>query len=61
MFLIMVFRFFFREVQYVVLSNIASLSVSRKEMFEPFLKSFYVHANDPTHVKLLKVRPVYCF
>lgn len=24
-------------------------------MFEPYLKSFYIRSNDPTHVKLLKV------
>ena len=24
-------------------------------MFEPHLKSFFVHANDPTHIRLLKV------
>ena len=24
-------------------------------MFEPFLKSFYIRSNDPTHVKLLKL------
>ncbi len=44
-----------REVQFVVLSNIASISIKRKGMFEPYLKSFYVRSNDPTQVKLLKV------
>ncbi|XP_013411486.1 AP-3 complex subunit beta-2 isoform X2 [Lingula anatina] len=44
-----------KEVQYIVLSNIATMSVKRKGMFEPFLKSFYVHSTDPTHVKLLKL------
>ncbi|CAH1796712.1 unnamed protein product [Owenia fusiformis] len=44
-----------KEVQYVVLSNIATMSLKRKGMFEPLLKSFYVRSNDPTHVKLLKL------
>ena len=39
----------------MVLSNIASMSIKRKGMFEPYLKSFYVRSNDPTQVKLLKV------
>ncbi|XP_029651134.1 AP-3 complex subunit beta-2 isoform X1 [Octopus sinensis] len=44
-----------KEVQYVVLSNIATMTIYRKGMFEPYLKSFYVRSNDPTHVKLLKL------
>ena len=24
-------------------------------MFEPYLKSFFVRSNDPTHIKLLKL------
>ncbi|CAB3992401.1 AP-3 complex subunit beta-2-like isoform X4, partial [Paramuricea clavata] len=44
-----------REVQYVVLSNIATLSATRKGMFEPHLKSFFVHSNDSTHIKTLKL------
>ncbi|XP_053385509.1 AP-3 complex subunit beta-2-like isoform X2 [Mercenaria mercenaria] len=43
------------EVQYVVLSNIATMSLKQKGMFEPFLKSFYVRSNDATHIKLLKL------
>ncbi|XP_052235649.1 AP-3 complex subunit beta-2-like [Dreissena polymorpha] len=43
------------EVQYVVLSNIATMSIKQRGMFEQFLKSFYVRSNDPTHVKLLKL------
>ncbi len=45
----------FREVQFVVLSNIASMSIRRKGLFEPYLKSFYVRSNDAQQVKLLKV------
>ena len=26
-------------------------------MFEPYLKSFFVHSNDSTHIKTLKVGP----
>ncbi|XP_074650639.1 AP-3 complex subunit beta-2-like isoform X2 [Tubulanus polymorphus] len=44
-----------KEVQYIVLSNIASMSIKRKDLFEPFLKSFYVRSNDPLHTKLLKL------
>ncbi|KAK2818678.1 hypothetical protein Q5P01_024239 [Channa striata] len=44
-----------REVQYVVLQNIATMSIQRKGMFEPFMKSFYVRSTDPTHIKTLKL------
>ncbi|XP_053985309.1 AP-3 complex subunit beta-2 [Hylaeus volcanicus] len=44
-----------REVQSVVLHCIASMSITRKGMFEPFLKSFFVRTSDPTHIKLLKL------
>lgn len=44
-----------REVQYIVLQNIATMSIQRKGMFEPFMKSFYVRSTDPTHVKTLKL------
>ncbi|XP_063432328.1 AP-3 complex subunit beta-2-like isoform X1 [Mytilus trossulus] len=44
-----------KEVQYIVLSNIATMSIDRKGMFEPFLKSFYIRSSDPTHIKLLKL------
>ncbi|KAL5004173.1 hypothetical protein ScPMuIL_017629 [Solemya velum] len=44
-----------KEVQYVVLSNIATMTIRRKGMFEPFLKSFYVRSSDPTHIKLHKL------
>ncbi|XP_028411704.1 AP-3 complex subunit beta-1-like isoform X2 [Dendronephthya gigantea] len=44
-----------REVQYVVLSNIATLSATRKGMFESHLKSFFVHSNDSSHIKTLKL------
>ncbi|GFO30668.1 Ap-3 complex subunit beta [Plakobranchus ocellatus] len=44
-----------KEIQYVVLSNIATMTDKRKGMFEPYLKSFYVRSCDPLHVKLLKL------
>uniref|UniRef100_A0A1A8GML0 AP-3 complex subunit beta n=1 Tax=Nothobranchius korthausae TaxID=1143690 RepID=A0A1A8GML0_9TELE len=44
-----------REVQYVVLQNIATMSIQRKGMFEPYMKSFYVRSTDSTHIKTLKL------
>lgn len=44
-----------KEVQSVVLTCIASMSLQRKSCFEPFLKSFFVRSSDPTHIKLLKL------
>ncbi|KAM9509545.1 AP-3 complex subunit beta-1 isoform 5-T5 [Guaruba guarouba] len=44
-----------REVQYIVLQNIATMSIQRKDMFEPYLKSFYVRSTDPTMIKTLKL------
>ncbi|KAM5192252.1 AP-3 complex subunit beta-1 [Mantella aurantiaca] len=44
-----------REVQYIVLQNIATMSILRKGLFEPFLKSFYIRSTDPTMIKTLKL------
>uniref|UniRef100_H3D7I0 AP-3 complex subunit beta n=2 Tax=Tetraodon nigroviridis TaxID=99883 RepID=H3D7I0_TETNG len=44
-----------REVQFIVLQNIATMSIQRKGMFEPFMKSFYVRSTDATHIKTLKL------
>ncbi|XP_058473611.1 AP-3 complex subunit beta-1 isoform X2 [Solea solea] len=44
-----------REVQYIVLQNIATMSIQRKGMFEPSMKSFYVRSTDATHIKTLKL------
>lgn len=44
-----------KEVQSVVLTNIASMSTQRKSIFEMYLKSFFVRTSDPTHIKLLKL------
>ncbi|XP_056135534.1 AP-3 complex subunit beta-1-like [Lampris incognitus] len=44
-----------REVQYIVLQNIATMSIQRKGMFELYMKSFYVRSTDATHIKTLKL------
>uniref|UniRef100_F6R4B5 AP-3 complex subunit beta n=1 Tax=Ciona intestinalis TaxID=7719 RepID=F6R4B5_CIOIN len=44
-----------REVQAVVLQNIASMTLMRRGIFESFLKSFYVRSTDPTHIRVLKL------
>ncbi|XP_078419308.1 AP-3 complex subunit beta-1 isoform X1 [Cetorhinus maximus] len=44
-----------REVQYIVLQNVATMSIQKKGMFEPYLKSFYVRSTDPTQIKILKL------
>uniref|UniRef100_H2Z3B2 AP-3 complex subunit beta n=1 Tax=Ciona savignyi TaxID=51511 RepID=H2Z3B2_CIOSA len=44
-----------REVQAVVLQNIASMTLMRKGIFEAFLKSFYVRSTDPTHIRVMKL------
>lgn len=45
-----------KEVQSIVLTCIASMSVNRKQIFELYLKSFFVRTyDDPTHIKLLKL------
>nr|DBA23498.1 TPA: hypothetical protein GDO54_014409 [Pyxicephalus adspersus] len=44
-----------REVQYIVLQNIATMSIQRKGLFDPFLKSFYIRSTDPTMIKTLKL------
>lgn len=49
------FAFICREIQFVVLSNIASMSAVRPTLFDAYLKSFYVRSNDPTQIKLLKL------
>ncbi|XP_059056021.1 AP-3 complex subunit beta-2-like [Achroia grisella] len=43
------------EVQSVVLTSVAALTLSKRSLFEPFLKSFFVRTSDPTHIKLLKL------
>ncbi|XP_062246818.1 AP-3 complex subunit beta-2 isoform X1 [Platichthys flesus] len=43
------------EVQFVVLQNVATMSIKRRGMFEPYLKSFYIRSTDPTLIKVLKL------
>ncbi|XP_031725226.1 AP-3 complex subunit beta-2 isoform X6 [Anarrhichthys ocellatus] len=43
------------EVQYVVLQNVATMTIKRRGMFEPYLKSFYIRSTDPTQIKVLKL------
>uniref|UniRef100_A0A182QFB0 AP-3 complex subunit beta n=1 Tax=Anopheles farauti TaxID=69004 RepID=A0A182QFB0_9DIPT len=45
----------YKEVQSIVLTCIASMSIERKAIFEPFIKSFFVRTSDQTHIKLLKL------
>ena len=49
------FAFRFSEIQTVVLKSIASMADKHKQIFEPYLKSFYVHSNDSSHVKCYKL------
>ncbi|CAH8866815.1 unnamed protein product [Trichobilharzia szidati] len=44
-----------REVQYVILSNIASLTIEHRNLFEPYLRTFFVYSTDSLQVKLLKL------
>lgn len=46
-----------REIQSVVLSNIATLAAkpNRRGIFVPHLKTFFVRSSDPTHIKLQKL------
>ena len=46
-----------REIQSVVLSNIATLAArpSHRHLFTPHLKTFFVRSSDPTHIKLQKL------
>jgi len=43
------------EIQTIVLKSIASIADKHKQIFEPYLKSFYVHSNDSRHVKCYKL------
>lgn len=46
---------FCREIQTIVLKSIASIADKHKQIFEPYLKSFYVHSNDSGLVKHYKL------
>ncbi|KAF0752598.1 hypothetical protein AaE_005977, partial [Aphanomyces astaci] len=44
-----------REIQFVVLSVIASMAAARPDMFSPFLQDFFVRATDPSYSRQLKL------
>jgi len=44
-----------REVQYVVLANIATMSATRPGMFEPYLSEFFVDSGDAEFSRTLKL------
>ncbi|KAH9118372.1 hypothetical protein LEN26_012131 [Aphanomyces euteiches] len=44
-----------REIQFVVLSVIASMATARPDMFLPFLQDFFVRASDPSYSRQLKL------
>ncbi|KAI9910891.1 hypothetical protein PsorP6_011123 [Peronosclerospora sorghi] len=44
-----------REIQYVVLSVIASMATSDPDIFRPFLHDFFVRAADPAYARKLKL------
>lgn len=45
-----------REVQYTVLHTLASISVEKeRSLFEAHLRAIFVHTNEPTSIKLLKL------
>jgi len=39
----------------LILPNLSFTTLYFQSMFEPYLKSFFVRSNDPTHIKLLKL------
>eukprot|EP00004_Rigifila_ramosa_P023102 TRINITY_DN642_c0_g2_i2.p1 TRINITY_DN642_c0_g2~~TRINITY_DN642_c0_g2_i2.p1 ORF type:complete len:1132 (-),score=298.47 TRINITY_DN642_c0_g2_i2:41-3292(-) len=44
-----------REIQHVVLSNIVTMAAKRPEMFSPYLKEFFVGANDSLSIRQFKL------
>ncbi|KAL6049496.1 AP-3 complex subunit beta [Balamuthia mandrillaris] len=49
-----------RELQYAILSNIASMAVTRPAMFQPFLLEFFVASTDPIFIRNLKLEILTC-
>ncbi len=45
----------YREYQYIVLSNVATMAKERPNMFTDSLKEFYVFASDASFIKELKL------
>ncbi|ORX88456.1 hypothetical protein K493DRAFT_268293 [Basidiobolus meristosporus CBS 931.73] len=44
------------EIQYVVLTNIATMAHEKPEIFEPYIQQFFVRSTDPGFVRSLKLR-----
>ena len=44
-----------REIQYVVLTNIASMAASRPQLFESFVSEFFISPADPSFCRTLKL------
>lgn len=44
-----------REIEYSILSCLASLAEKRKGLIEPYLKSFFVRDSDPRYIRTLKL------
>jgi len=47
-----------REIQYVVLANIATMAATRPTMFEPCLSEFFIMPSDPSWSRTLKLEIV---
>ncbi|VDK68141.1 unnamed protein product [Litomosoides sigmodontis] len=45
-----------REMQSIVLVNIATICATNPNMFESFLKNFFIRPAEPKHIKLLKLQ-----
>ena len=44
-----------REISYVLLANIATMTNDRPEMFTAYYKEFYIRSTEPTFIKQLKL------
>ncbi|KAI9320999.1 adaptin N terminal region-domain-containing protein [Dichotomocladium elegans] len=44
-----------RELQYVVLKNIAEMAASRPYLFEPYIQQFYVRSMEPVFIRDIKL------
>eukprot|EP00003_Mantamonas_plastica_P001269 TRINITY_DN1091_c0_g1_i3.p1 TRINITY_DN1091_c0_g1~~TRINITY_DN1091_c0_g1_i3.p1 ORF type:complete len:1160 (-),score=485.32 TRINITY_DN1091_c0_g1_i3:900-4343(-) len=47
-----------REIQYVILANIATMATTYPTMFQPYLKEFWVRETDPRFIKQLKLEVI---
>lgn len=44
-----------REIQIVVLKNIVTIAQKNREIFQQYIKNFFIHSDESIHVKLLKL------